>query len=501
MPVQAFDSENRAKAPQRTNGSYATTAVDAYESKLLPAFPGAEGFGRWSAGGRFGATLVVTNNLDYANNELPIAGSLRWAISQNVPRTILFRLPAGTSGNIDLKDGPLDNAGKIQRGTLRLAQTERITVAGQSGDPGVCITRYGFLIDKVQHAIVRFFRSRPGSVDKQDAMGIKDFLSDHIIVDHCSTTWGTDETLSVDRASRISLQWNLIADSTGGEGHNYGTLLRGLNNGSSLYSVHHNFWARHKGRMPRIGGDPYTQNDNKSLPGGLMDIRNNVIWQWGSYAMNSDDYYKWDRADNRLTFDAPVRFNFVNNYYWDDSDALQVMKESSPFSSGHYAGNSKGNWIVPDQSGLVDYQCLDALSPSGSPALPDDKKGSWLFSGYAADLTLADFNLHLPSRPQRNTQHGLIPARDLDAYIGQGEFPTSDPVTTGPAGASLFSTVVSGADGVKGVGASLHRDPVDTAILGNIDSTSMALPPLAAAQPPMTQTATDFPMRGKPLAA
>ncbi len=446
----------------------------AYGGQLLPAFPGAEGFGRWSVGGRFGAVLAVTKNTDDGT-----AGTLRWALNQNIPRTVIFRLPQGTSGTVELAN------------TLVNDSLSYLTLAGQSGNPGMCLKKYGLKLHNTRHAVIRYFRSRPSDENGQDAMNITGGASDHVIIDHCSTTWGTDETLSVDQAKRITLQWNLIADSKGtdgGAGHNYGTLLRGNNDGSSLYSLHHNFWARHKGRMPKIGGNAYVPNTDKSNPGGLFDIRNNVIWQWESYAANNEDYYKWAGGDGTHVtyFDAPVRFNFVNNFYWDDSDELIVMKEAGPFSRGHYSGNSKGSWVVPNQSDIVDYQCLKPLQPGQGAGGADLKRGCWLPSSSAADTTVVAFNTNLPSRPQRDIAHGSISARDKAAYMSQLAFPVDDPVETGPAGTLLFNKVKSGAGNNHGVGASLYRDPVDQAIIiGNTDTTAIVHPALTAGALPL----------------
>lgn len=143
----------------------------------IPAFPGAEGFGRYTTGGRGGDVYHVTT-LD--DNELP--GSFRYACNQAGPRTIVFDV----SGTIFLKS------------QLRLENPD-VTIAGQTapGD-GICIADYPFLI-QADNVIVRFMRFRLG--DRQVAHHEGDGLggSGHrnVMVDHCSVSWSIDECISV----------------------------------------------------------------------------------------------------------------------------------------------------------------------------------------------------------------------------------------------------------------------------------------------------------------
>jgi len=142
-------------------------------SVSVPAFPGAEGFGARSIGGRGGKVLFVTN----LNDSGP--GSLRQAVETDGPRIVIFSL----SGTIVLKS------------TL-VIKKPFITIAGQTtpGD-GICLKNHALFI-AADHVIIRHIRCRPGdnTPDERDALSIS---SGHdIIVDHCSTTWSVDETLS-----------------------------------------------------------------------------------------------------------------------------------------------------------------------------------------------------------------------------------------------------------------------------------------------------------------
>ena len=232
--------------PQLTDGSTVEAASP------IPAFPGAEGFGAYTVGGRGGRVILVTTLEDYGGNEPPIEGSLRAAVEAEGARNILFRV----SGYIDLKQ------------SLEI-KNPYITIAGQSapGD-GVTIRRYGVEVQSPQ-TIIRHLRVRPGDVAgvPQDALNIS---APDVIVDHCSVGWGTDETLSViGNATNVTVQWCLISESLNESvhpkgAHGYGSLLTATGD----VSIHHSAYVLHNSRNPRP----------KSL---RLDFRNNLIYGYG----------------------------------------------------------------------------------------------------------------------------------------------------------------------------------------------------------------------------
>lgn len=234
---------------------------DIHQSDRVPAFPGAEGFGAFARGGRGGDVLFVTNLDDYQADESPIEGSLRLAIEAEGPRTVLFRV----SGNIDLSR-PLE------------ITEPYLTIAGQSA-PGDGITLKNYGIDvAADDVVIRYLRVRPGDVagEELDAINIR---SSSVIVDHCSASWATDETISViGDATNVTVQWCIIAESLNesvhrkGE-HGYGSLISTPGN----VSIHHNIYALHKSRNPR--------------PRDVtLDFRHNLIFGWGDRAgYNGDD--------------------------------------------------------------------------------------------------------------------------------------------------------------------------------------------------------------------
>jgi len=232
-----------------------------------PAFPGAEGFGKYTLGGRGGRVLEVTN----LNDSGP--GSLRAAVTTQGPRTVVFRV----SGTI-----ALESELKIRNPYL--------TIAGQTapGD-GICVKNYQISFD-TQHLIVRYLRLRPGDErgKEQDAFGGQ---GDHIVIDHCSVSWGVDETLSINKASNLTVQWCLVAESLTKSIHKKGNHGYGGLWGGPGGSWHHNLLAHHSSRNPRASGN---------ADSGLMDFRNNVIYNWGFNSAYGGEL--WPR-------------NWINNYY------------------------------------------------------------------------------------------------------------------------------------------------------------------------------------------
>lgn len=242
-----------------------------------PAFPGAEGFGRYVTGGRGGKVYHVTTLED--NNSV---GSFRYAINQTGKRIIVFDV----SGTIQLKS------------TLQLKKPN-VTIAGQTapGD-GICIAGYPFQIS-TNNVIIRYMRFRVGSsnvtvsgADGWDGLGSLD--QKNIIVDHCSVSWSIDECCSFSGCSDITLQWTLVSQSLVNAGHNKGTHGYGGNWGGSGASYHHNLLAHHGSRTPRLGPRPTTQTDER------MDMRNNVIYNFGG---------------NGCYGGEGMSVNIVNNYY------------------------------------------------------------------------------------------------------------------------------------------------------------------------------------------
>jgi pectate lyase len=224
----------------------------------LPAFPGAEGFGAFTPGGRGGKVYVVTSLADSG------AGTFREACSAKGPRTVVFNV----SGIIELK-------------TPLVISNPYITIAGQTapGD-GICLKRRELKIS-THDVIVRYIRSRPGDIEgaEMDAISVVNGGHD-VILDHCSANWSIDEGLSPSGdIYNITVQWCLIGQallhSVHKKGaHGFGSLVRGTGG----ITLHHNLWIDNVARNPRLG-----DNYNKP-PWPTIDVRNNVMYNWGDMA-------------------------------------------------------------------------------------------------------------------------------------------------------------------------------------------------------------------------
>jgi pectate lyase len=224
----------------------------------VKAFPTAEGFGAGALGGRGGVVIEVTN-LDDSG-----PGSLRDAVEQEGPRTIVFRV----GGTI-----------KVER-PIRI-RDPYITIAGQTapGD-GILIRNHRVndeppLTVETHDVVIRYLRLRPGPSGEPscciDALGLMAGARD-VMIDHVSLSWGVDEVLGASEdASDFTVQWSILSEGLrrGGhakdERHSRGMLISTQEGGN--ISIHHNLFAHNEGRNPEV-----------ALARGVADIVNNVLY-------------------------------------------------------------------------------------------------------------------------------------------------------------------------------------------------------------------------------
>jgi hypothetical protein len=254
------------------------TRGDVWRFRISPlAFPGAEGYGRFAIGGRGGRVIKVTN----LNDSGP--GSLRAAVEADGPRTVVF-----------------DVGGKIVLKSKLVIRNPYLTIAGQTAPgKGICIANYNLGMLGTHDVIIRYLRVRPGDTAGETLDGMGMASSDHAIIDHCSISWTQDEAFSSRGARNVTLQRTLISEALNiaghkkyakGKQHGYAASI-----GGDIGSFHHNLLAHCSGRNWSLAGGL----DNATRHAGRLDIRNNVVYNWG----------------HRTTDGGAKQVHFVNNYY------------------------------------------------------------------------------------------------------------------------------------------------------------------------------------------
>ncbi len=255
---------------------WAARPTDLQQASIL-AFPGAEGGGAYSFGGRGGKVYVVTSLADSG------PGTLRWACEQGGARIVVFNV-----------------AGIIRIKTPIIVRAPYISIEGQSapGD-GVCVAGESFWVN-THDVVIRYMRFRRGETNvgrRDDALGGNPV--GNIIADHVSASWGLDENFSMYRhmydpgdgskeekhgTANITIQNCIYSEALDYWNHSFGSTTGGEN---SL--LIRNLWADNTGRNPSIGWN------------GVYNFVNNVVFNWHHRSMDGGDYTS--------------NFNIINNYF------------------------------------------------------------------------------------------------------------------------------------------------------------------------------------------
>jgi hypothetical protein len=416
----------------------------------VPAFPGAEGSGMHSFGGRGGRVFVVTSLADSG------PGTFRAACEAAGPRIVVFNV-----------------AGIIRLKSAIHIRAPYITIAGQSapGD-GACVAGATTAID-THDVVVRYLRFRRGQTDvsnRDDSLGGNPI--GNILLDHCSASWGFDENLSMYRhmydpgngatalklpTMNLTIQWCVSSEALDTYNHAFGGTWGGRH-----ASFHHNLFACNTGRNPSIGW------------GDQIDIRNNVLFNWRHRTIDGGD--------------ATSLLNVVANYFKPGPvttgelcyrickpDAFRNFHESDHDGQWYVAGNivegnekvTADNWAGGVQFADADEKKPEAevkaliakgraASPAPAPAISQQT------AERAYELVLADVGATLPRRDpvdQRIIQEvrtgtvtygkGII--TDISQVGGYPEYKGQPDTTVGADGVPLWWKKKYGLD---------PRDPV-----------------------------------------
>ena len=410
-----------------------------------PAFPGAEGHGRYVTGGRGGKVIHVTNLNDKGT------GSFRAAVTGNSKKIIVF-----------------DVAGVIPLAS-DLTIGSNTTILGQTApSPGITLRYY--TVRPEDNCIIRFIRLRRGQEkdinDGADATWQRNKTG--IIFDHCSFSWSIDEVASFYDNNNFTMQWCTVAESLTNPGHSKGAHGYGGIWGGKLASFHHNFVGHLMNRGPRFNGARYG---------------------WTGYTSNKDyDTYKWEnpvQAEN-VDFRNCVMYNaqgtcyggpgggqinIVNNYFKAGPSHSLKSKTLNGIKVSVSSGKERGSQdritqVTVSSSGNSDkkhpeyYEMTSRYFISGNTT--ETTKGTVTknqdWKGVVYDKGTYTYNGEIYSADKKNFYGDAVAHQTIDG-VSCVKIKMDNPAPTGEvtthSAAEAFSKVLAYG------GASLYRDEID----------------------------------------
>ena len=391
-----------------------------------PAFPGAEGHGRYVTGGRGGKVIHVTNLNDSGT------GSFRSAVSGSEKKIIVFDVAGVIALKSDLKIG------------------NNTTIEGQTAPyPGITLRYY--TVQPGGNNIIRFIRSRRGQEkninDGADAIWRRQYTG--IMLDHCSFSWSIDEVASFYDNNNFTMQWCTIAESLSNPGHSKGAHGYGGIWGGKLASFHHNLIASVTNRGPRFNGARYG---------------------WTGYTSNYDyNTYKWENPAqaenvdlrNCVMFNCPGacyggpgggQINIVNNYYKAGNSGVGNQERITLVTVSSSGNSDKKH---PEYYGMTSRYYISGNTTETSTGT---KKQNRDWAGVSYDKGVYTQNGSTYSEDPNNMYGDKVPHTTISGKscvnVKLDEPAPTGEVTTHTA-ENAFSQVLAYA------GASLHRDDVD----------------------------------------
>ena len=410
-----------------------------------PAFPGAEGHGRYVTGGRGGKVIHVTNLNDKGT------GSFRAAVTGNSKKIIVF-----------------DVAGVIPL-TSDLTIGANTTILGQTApSPGITLRYY--TVQPEDNCIIRFIRLRRGQEkdinDGADATWQRNKTG--IIFDHCSFSWSIDEVASFYDNNNFTMQWCTVAESLTNPGHSKGAHGYGGIWGGKLASFHHNFVGHLMNRGPRFNGARYG---------------------WTGYTSNKEyDTYKWENTvqaenvdfRNCVMYNAQGtcyggpgggQINIVNNYYKAGPSQSLTSKTLNGIKVSVSTGKERGSQnritqVTVSSSGNSDkkhpefYEMTSRYFINGNTT--ETTKGTITknqdWKGVVYDKGTYTYNGEIYSADKKNFYGDAVAHQTIDG-VSCVKIKMDNPAPTGEvtthSAAEAFSKVLAYG------GASLYRDEID----------------------------------------
>ena len=409
--------------------------MENYNPDLI-SFPGCEGWGRFTTGGRAvdgrGSKVYYVTRLDDSGEE----GTLRWACTtgDDTPRTVLFKV----AGTIYL--------------TSNLTTKANTTIAGQTAPAGgICIAGYRFKLSS--NTILRYLRFRAGDLPNgsMSPLGVENV--ENIVIDHCSFGWSMEENITLYDNKYTTTQWCIFSESLYYSKNVKGQRAYGAQWGGERSTMHHCLFAHNNSRSPRFNGVRTENHDRQAV----NEFVNNVIYNWGSpnAIYGGENYITNTGEDPEGASPHYNRVYMINNYYRPGPATKEATSSRRYWCSASGANmNMIGQWYLSGNK----FELGSKWAPSSNiwkdaelQKVNDDN-----YYGFVANNASRAMNFWSLSPSQELADKALL-TEPVSGDLTYTNYETAD---------AAFQSVVTKA------GASLPRyDEVDTRVLAEAAGT------------------------------